>query len=347
LKQAPQNCVSGEASAEVFPPVSVILCARNERDNLSQYLISLLTQDYPVYEVIVVNDCSEDDTEELLSVWKQKYPHLRSTIIKRDASFLNSRKFAATIGIKAASYEWLLFTEPGYYPASNQWIKSMSRHFGEGTDIVLGYSGYTDQKGFPANWIKYDACFNAMRYFGFAMAGIPYTGTTGNLAYRKSLFYAHNGFALHAHILSGDDLLVNQAANGRNTAVNFSSEAHTCSVSENSLRGWIRKKCEYFNARTHYKSFHSFLLFLEPFSRTLFLCTFVLLLLRMPDFRQYFLGLFLLRTFIFFIVTALSAKKFNIRGILSCSVLFDLVMPFVYAYAFFLNKFLSNRNKWK
>src|SRR5215217_5165250 len=49
-----------------IPVVSVILPARNEQDNIQKCLGSLLQQDYQNYEIIAVNDCSTDATEEIL-----------------------------------------------------------------------------------------------------------------------------------------------------------------------------------------------------------------------------------------------------------------------------------------
>ena len=328
------------------PPVSVIICARNEQENLTANLTSVLEQDYPNFEVIVVNDCSDDDTEQVLAGFKQQYPQLRSTIIKMTGTFKNGKKFAATVGIKAAQHEWLLFTDADCKPCGPNWIKSMSRNFIDKKGIVLGYGGYLPQKGYLNKWIRYDTCFIAMQYFGFAMAGIPYMGVGRNLAYRKSLFYAHNGFAAHAHILSGDDdLFVNQAATGKNVAVEYSSESHTQSVPKKTFREWIRQKNRHISTSVYYKRLHSFLLGLEPVSRVLMWGTFCTLMIQ-SILWEYILMIFLLRMVVFLPVFGLSAKKFNERGLLPHAVFFDLAMPFVYLYVFLLNRFFSKQNKW-
>jgi cellulose synthase/poly-beta-1,6-N-acetylglucosamine synthase-like glycosyltransferase len=335
-----------KATIEI-PPVSVIICARNEQENLSQNLVSILTQDYPSYEVIVVNDCSEDDTEELLARLKGEYPRLRSTIIKKDASFVNGKKFAATLGVKAAKYEWLLFTDADCKPAGPQWISSMSKYFVDKKSIVLGYGGYINEKGFLNRWIKYDTCFIALQYFGFAMSGMPYMGVGRNMAYRKSLFYEHNGFAAHAHILSGDDdLFVNQAATKKNVAVNLSPDSYTYSVPKKTFREWVWQKSRHISTSKYYKPKHSFFLGLEPISRVLFWGVFAILMFQ-PLLWQYVLAIFLLRVIIFLIIFGIATRKFNVKGIMPFVVFFDLAMPFVYVYVFLLNRISSKQNKWK
>ena len=330
-----------------MPPVSVIICAHNDEENLILNLTSVLEQDYPSYEVVVVNNCSDDQTEQVLAEYKQKYPHLRSTIIKNNGSFRNGRKFAATVGIKAAQHEWLLFTEAGCMPENDQWIASMSRCFAEKKDIVLGYGGYLVQKGYLNKWIRYNTCFTALQYFGFAKLGKAYTGVGRNLAYRKSLFFAHNGFAEHAHVLSGDnDLLVNRAATGQNVAAAYIKNAHTRSKPHNTMKEWMLQKRWHFATSRFYRKSQIFWLMLEPFSRVLMWASFCVLLFVCP-FWQYILLLFLLRMMLFMLIIGAAAKRLNEPGILQHAPFFDLVMPFVYSYVFLLYRISSKNNKWK
>ena len=328
-------------------PVSVIICARNEETNLALNLASVLEQDYPLFEVIVVNDCSEDNTEQVLMEFKQKYPHLRSTIIKNGGSFRNSRKFAATVGIKTAQHEWLLFTDACCRPESSLWVASMSRCFVDKKDIVLGYGGYLPQKGYLNKWIRYDTFFVALQYLGFAKMGKAYMGVGRNMAYRKSLFFAHNGFAKHAHILSGDDdLFVNQAATKRNVAATCVKDAHTRAIPQRTFSEWIWQKRRYITTRKYYRFSQLFWLMLEPFSRVLMWASFWLLVIFSP-FWEYVLMVFLLRMILFMLVIGAAAKKLNEPGILKHAVVFDLVMPFIYFYVYLLNGVSSKHNKWK
>ena len=331
-----------------MPEVSVIVCARNEEENLVKYLESLLKQDYPSYEVIVVNDCSEDNTEQILYEFKQKYPHLRSTIIKESGSFLNWKKFAATVGIKAAQYEWLLFTDAGCCPESSQWISSMSRYFVDKKDIVLGYGGYRARKGYLSKWIRYDTCFNALQRFGFAMLGKAYSGFGSNLAYRKSLFYAHNGLAVHAHIDSDDDgLFVNQAANKHNVAVVRANEAHIRTKSPDTLKEWLWQKSRQIVSSRYYRNSQFLGLALEPVSRMLMWASFCVLMFLSP-FWEYILIVLILRMIIFMLIIGAALRKFNEQNLLKHAVYFDIIMPFVYLYIYLLTRISSLKHtKWK
>ena len=108
-------------------PVSIIICAKDEANNLEKHLPSILSQDYPEYEVIVVNDCSEDETEQVLKNFKKKYKHLKVSTIKKDKKFGHGKKFALFIGIKTAKNEWLLLTDADCYAETNQWLFTMQK----------------------------------------------------------------------------------------------------------------------------------------------------------------------------------------------------------------------------
>jgi len=329
------------------PPVSVIICARNEEENLLLNLPTVLEQDYPSFEVIVVNYCSEDNTEQVLAEFKQKYPHLRSTIIKKDGSFINGRKFAATVGVKAAQYEWMLFTDADCRPDGTQWITSMSRHFIDHKAIVLGYGGFLPLKGYLNKWIRYDACFTALQYLGFAAMGKAYMGVGRNLAYRQSLFFAHNGFAAHAHIPSGDDnLFVNRAATKRNVAVTCIKNAHTRAIPEKSFAEWARQKSKNIAISRYYRGSQMFWLSLEPFTRVLMWASFAVLMFFCPFWKNVIM-VFMLRMIIFLSVFRAASKRLNESGILQHVIFFDLVAPFVHLYLYLLNRLSSKHYQWK
>lgn len=251
------------ASGGETKPVSVIICARNESKNLQRFLPAVLDQAYPEYEVIVVNDCSWDDSGEYLEAAEKEYPRLRVVNIQEQEKYKHGKKFAITLGIKAAKHDRLLFTDADCRPASRNWLTNMQYNFRDGKEIVLGYGAYERMPGFLNKLIRFDTAFIAMQYFGFALGGNAYMGTGRNLAYRKDLFFRNKGFARHNHLPSGDDdLFVNENATSANTAIEVQPDSFTYSLPKERFADWFNQKVRHTTTSKYYKAGHRFQLFL-------------------------------------------------------------------------------------
>ena len=126
----------------VQPSVSIIICAKNESNNLQSFLPLIFEQEYSDYEVIVVNDGSFDDTVNILKDFQSKYNNLYVTNIPEDVNIIRRKKLALTVGIKAAKNEILLLTDADCRPSSKHWISKMVSQFKPGTEFVLGIGDY-------------------------------------------------------------------------------------------------------------------------------------------------------------------------------------------------------------
>src|SRR5688572_24865485 len=107
-----------------LPAISVIVCARNEEDNLFKNLPAILEQDYPRFEVIVVNDMSIDESKHIIQAYQKQYNHLRFVEIEKNRHRTFGKKMPLTIGIKGAQYEHLVMIDADCYPAGKQWLRT-------------------------------------------------------------------------------------------------------------------------------------------------------------------------------------------------------------------------------
>lgn len=323
---APKDCREG---------VSIIVCARNEACNLEPYLQALLTQDYPEFEVIIVNDASEDSTQEVIDRYMAQYPNVRTTFVPYGARVGSTKKLALTLGAKAARYDYLLLTDADCRPESTHWISEMMQGFcSQETEIVLGYGAYFKEKGALNRLIRYDTLFNGLHYLGAALCGHPYMGVGRNLAYRKSLFFESGGFShLMTSCAGDDDLFVNHVATARNTAVVLSTDSITWSITENSWRGWFRQKRRHLSVSPQYKLSTKMRLSVEPVSRGLF----YLLLILAGVFGSPLLwiiggALFLVRLIMQVIIIDISAVYLK-QSLFGIEVLwYDICLPIISAY---------------
>jgi glycosyltransferase involved in cell wall biosynthesis len=327
-------------------PVSIIICAKNEAENLEKNLHLILKQDYPDFEVVVVNDCSNDDSEDILKRYKLEYKNLKTTFIKEDEKFSHGKKLALTVGIKSAKNEWLLLTDADCFPESDKWLSTMAAQFSGTASIVLGYGGYSEGKGFLNKLIRYDTAIIALQYFSFALFGKPYMGVGRNLAYRKSLFFANKGFASHARLESGDDdLFINEVANSNNVVIEPSTMAHTRSEAKKTFYKWTGQKMRHFTTFPLYNKKDIYLLGTENISRVVFYISFVLLLI----YQEYWIiatSVFFVRLVLQLIVFKITFKRLNERNLFIISPLFDLILPFI-SLGIYLSNALRPRSQWR
>jgi cellulose synthase/poly-beta-1,6-N-acetylglucosamine synthase-like glycosyltransferase len=323
--------------AESKPPVSVIICARDAAELLQQNLPSVLNQNYPEFEVIVVNDGNDELTEILLRGLKLNYPQLRSTFVPHGTTNISTKKLALTLGIKAARYDWLLFTDADCTPGSDNWIELMMRNATQGTEIILGYGAYRNEKGMLNRMITFDTLFIALQYLGFAHAGKPYMGVGRNLAYHKSVFQRNNGFVPNLNIPSGDDdLFVNRAATKYNTRIEVAPGSITWSESKKSLHSWLYQKERHLSVSSYYTPRSKFSLLGEPFSRGLFYFTWITAGSILVFNQSWFMlaivvVLFLIRLLIQIIIINKSSAVYSARRYSLDLPVFDIYLPLVSA----------------
>lgn len=335
-------------SIRMSEAVSVIICARNEALNLKSFLPSVLEQNYPNFEVIVVNDCSEDETEEVLKLMSLKYNNLKVTTIYKDSSLIHSKKMALFIGIKEAANDLLMLTDADCIPVSDKWISSITREFSAGKDFIFGYGGYLKGSGLLNRYIRYDTMTIAMQYLGMAKAGHPYMGVGRNLAYRKSLFFENRGFGSHMNLQSGDDdLFVNALATGKNSYAELNPDSFTISTPSLSWDSFKKQKLRHMSTSGYYRKATKFMITLEPVSRLLFYTMFAILIsgMVMP---AMVLPLFAITLITRILVLRSAQKALNERDLFLISPLFDIASIFINAIFLLESRINKRQNyEWK
>ena len=243
-------------------PVSVIVCARDEDENLARNLPGILVQQYPsTNEVVVVNDNSVDDSKYILQELKKTFKSLNVVELTQEAKLISGKKYPLSVGIREAKHEVLLLTDADCVPSSEHWIRKMQDGYNGKTEIVLGYGAYHKRKGLLNKLIRFETFHTALQYLSYALAGLPYMGVGRNLSYKKSLFFRNKGFSSINHIPSGDDdLFINKAATSENTSVVIDEEAVTRSIPKTTWSSWLRQKSRHYTTAKFYKPKHKFLL---------------------------------------------------------------------------------------
>ena len=338
---------SKQNKTDSSPAVSVVICAKNEEQNLRAFLPRVLEQDYSEFEVVVVNDCSTDESEEALMELAVRYPKLRYTSIPADERNIRGKKLALTIGLKAARHAYVVLSDADCYPVSEHWLRRMASNFSDTHKIVLGYGGYERDRGLLNTVIRYETTFTALQYLGYAIKGLPYMGVGRNLAYEKSIFFENKGFAGHYHVLSGDDdLFINQNASGANCVVEFSPESHTRSKPETNFRSWFLQKKRHVSAGRYYSTVSRLRLASEWFSRIILYISLIWICIALP--WRIFVGpLFLVLLISRLSIFKMGMRRLDEKNLLLPSLLLDPIFPVFMGAVWLSGRFEKKYQAWR
>ena len=276
-----------------LPPVSIVLTAHNDSEWLKENLVYLLEQDYPDFEVVVVDYLSHDDTPYVLKTLRDYYPHLKVVPFKEDVNLFQGKKYPLSIGIKSAKNDVLLLADPDCTPKNLMWLRGMVRgyfradakgHQGQAqkpVQIVLGYCGVKRTKTLLGALQQYDALAYGSQYLGNALLGHPYTGSGRNLSYRRSFFFKQGAFIRHYDVADGsDDLFVYQNADRDNTTICIDSDACLSVEAKKTFALWHEDRVHRVATRRRHSLGSRFNEQLTPLANLLFYCAGALLLVQ-------------------------------------------------------------------
>lgn len=329
------------------PYVSVIICSKNESDNLNKFLPSILQQDYKNFQVVLVNDASSDNTLSVIETFALKYKNIKIVNVEQVEAFWGNKKYPLTLGIKAAEHEILLLTDADCQPLSKYWISEMVANIDAKKSIVLGYGAYLKIKSsFLNKLIRFETLTSAVSYFSFAISGLPYMGVGRNLAYTKSQFFKVNGFIKHMKIKSGDDdLFINDAATSTNTAICFSKNATTVSIPKTTFKSWIKQKRRHISTAKHYKWNHKIILTTLYISIILF-WSLAIILLTFWHCPIYVILIILFRMGCLLYIYGTSAKKLNEKDLIPLFPVLEIVL-ILFQLAIFMSNLIAKPKHWK
>lgn len=327
--------------------ISVIVCAKNEAENVIRFIPLLAEQNYPDYEIILIDDASSDNTLEIFEEFEKQYGNIRLVKVKNNEAFWGNKKYALTLGIKSAKKDYLLFMDADCYPATKDWISTISAQFTMQKTIVLGYGGYEKiANSFLNKMIRFETLLTAVQYFSWAKIGRPYMGIGRNLAYKKDEFFNVNGFISHIQIRSGDDdLFINQVAKSKNTTICYAPESFTYSEPKKTYKDWFTQKRRHVSTASLYKSFDKIQLALFYVSQLLFIILSVILLAFQYQWIVV-LSLIGFRYLFTWIILGFSAGKLKEKDVMYWFPIIEIVLIFTQLNIFITNIF-SKPVHWK
>jgi len=328
-------------------PISIVISAKDEAHNLIKTLPVIAGQNYPNFEVVVVNDNSSDDTEFVIKDCINRFPNIKLVNLNSSVTNIHGKKFPLSIGIKAAAYENILLTDADCIPTSDQWLMKMARHYTGKKQMVIGYSTFHKKVGLLNGMIHYDILHSAIQYFSYYLAKMPFMGVGRNLSYTKSLFFDNKGFTSQYHLPYGDDVLfVNKVADYKICAIEYSPDAQTVTRPKSHLKSWVTIKSYRNKAQKLFKPKHRFLLSVYNVLMPLVYLFFgfsLYLSLHKPVYLIIVCSLMLIKYIIQYLVFGLSAKKLNEKGITPFIIFYDIIFSIINPIIFVISSLSKNK----
>jgi len=243
LWQARRDRLGKVRTADALPSISVVVYAHNQAESLQDNLPRLMACDYPDFEVIVVDDGSSDETEDVLMQMDQRYSYFFHTTMADRVSTVSRRKLAMLLGVKAAHNDVVLMTQAQCVPKSSAWLRSIGRLFADGVDAVIGPVVFEDHLGLVNRFCQWDLFDRVLSSMGLTLAVKTFGGWSSNMAFRKEVFFANKNYAIQHHLdlqPGEDDLFLTDITRGKNVTVACSADAVV--VNRQSHVGYVWKQ---------------------------------------------------------------------------------------------------------
>lgn len=210
------------------PALSIIVYCKDNAERLAKLLPQILNQKYAApFEVIIVNDGGSEDTKDVFNYLCLSHSNLYQTFIPKEANNISPKKLAINLGVKAARYDYILFTNADAVINSDLWLQQYGIRFAKGKEVVFGNTVPTpDCKKILSRTKRFDILSDRIETLSSALSGKIYRCSTYNMGYKKSLFFDSKGFSREVNKYYGDDdIFIRIFANNENTAVLLSNEA--------------------------------------------------------------------------------------------------------------------------
>ena len=334
-----------------FRPVTVIICAKNEADNLSHNLPSILAQRYSneagnaMYEVLVVDDASTDSSKAILEGFKATYSNLVVIHVSPDERrTLPGKKYALSKAVAKAKYDFILMTDADCMPVSDTWLQEMLMPLHEGKQIVAGYGKYREANGLLNMFIRWETMHTFLQYAGYAIAGKPYMAVGRNLACTKeTLFNAQQSKEWGILPSGDDDLLIRSQANATNIAIVSGENSFTISEAKHTWSDWLKQKQRHTSTGKYYKTGIKLLLSIYALTHALCWLSFIWLLFTTD--WQLAIGVMSVRCAVYWMIWSKTARILQEKNVTIGFLLMDIGWA-VYNFVLSPYIFLKNKQQW-
>ena len=310
-------------------PVAICMSVRNEEERIDQVLTQLLCQQYDNYEVVVVDDFSEDCTLQKIGQLAEKHLRLKLTTISQEIRF--SEKISVNLALKAANAGHVIFIHPESARIDVQFLKK-TNNCAAGSDLLINYSNFSRERKFYNKFCRMERYLSFLNSAAYSLVGLPVFYQENNILFPKAIYFDSTGFKgkMNCHF-ANMELIFNEIVKKR---IKVSVDEETfiredVNIEKKDFSELIRKKIR---LRQKLGTGKRILLFTEDFSKLAFLTGFVLMLVTEPQ-NWLLVVLTVIPVFMLqFIIVKTMAARLKEDKIFISSFVYGFVRPVVNFY---------------
>ncbi len=327
-------------------PLSLILTVRNEEENIRAKLPAILNIKNCDFEVVAIDDFSQDNSLSVLGVLRKENQKLKVSSLNQETRF--SAKLAQNIAIKGAKNDWVMTIPASVSDFGDDWLAKISLAAGENQNVVINYSNVIASKGFANLIYRIERFFQQTKSAGFLINRLPFVYFEENVAFRKNKYFELGGYGMKIkEPFANLELLVNIFIRKKQTALLFNSQTAIRNEEEIATIDYFELLKKSFRIEKHLSWIKRQMLHFENFSKLLFLplVVFVIVLFTaIWPIVAVMVGIpVLMRVFIIKILQ----NRLNERKIFISSLIYELIVPyFKVVYRWHFNR-RSRNQKWR
>ncbi len=327
-------------------PISLLLTFRNEEKNLQQYLPEILKIKNVDFEVVAVDDFSQDNSLSVLGVMKEENGKLRVSSLNQETRF--SEKLAQNIALKAARNNWVMTIPVSLVVGETNWLKNVSGRLIQGNDVVLNYSNVLHTGRFYNRLFRIELFLQQLKSAGFTICGLPFTYTEENVAFRKEKYFEGGSYS---HKLKEPfanlELLINAFIRKNKTEVCFQQETaiqKNEQIERSDYFGLLKKS---FRIEKYLPASKRWILLFDEWTRLLFIPFLILVIVFVSELWLFMFMVIVVKIVLHLFIIKRIVNHLNERKIFLSSLMYDLIVPYYKVfYRWHFNR-RSRKQRWR
>lgn len=325
--------------------VTIMLSLRNEEERIRELIAKFTELPFDDYQIMVINEFSEDNTLEILSVLAETNQRIKFTSLSQETRFLE--KQAINIGLKGAQTSWIIQLTPDTSSISQEWLTKITGLMDQDTDVIIGYTNVERTKGLRNLLCRLERFTQFMVSGSWILAGKPFVFSETNVLFKKSIYFDTQGFRQKLNRnFANLELIFNENFKSKRVKISTNPEISIRESIEDNRGDHLKLIKKAVQIRQSLSWSKKFSLFLDDFTKMTLIALIITLIIKLPD---YWITL-TVPPVIYFIVLCIIVKKLlnrlKERKIFVSSFVYILIKPVISWWFFWSTYLIHRRNRW-